>query len=65
LNAVPYDPDDVLELFLGFWISRTVIAAVDLGVFEALEGRALDDAPVARHPSGVTPAEGQTKNPTP
>ncbi|MGH8993177.1 MAG: methyltransferase [Acidimicrobiia bacterium] len=36
------DPDDVLELFLGFWISRTVMAAVELGVFEALEGRSLD-----------------------
>ena len=31
------DPDDVLEVFLGFWISRTVMAAVELGVFEALE----------------------------
>lgn len=38
------DPDDVLELFLGFWISRTVMAAVELGVFEALEGKALDAA---------------------
>jgi predicted O-methyltransferase YrrM len=36
------DPDDVLEIFLGFWISRTVMAAVEMGVFEALEGRALD-----------------------
>jgi precorrin-6B methylase 2 len=36
------DPDDVLELFLGFWISRTVMAAVELGVFEALEDEALD-----------------------
>jgi SAM-dependent methyltransferase len=36
------DPDDVLELFLGFWISRTVMAAVELGVFEALEGEPLD-----------------------
>ena len=35
------DPDDVLELFLGFWISRTVMAAVEMGVFEALEGKAL------------------------
>jgi ubiquinone/menaquinone biosynthesis C-methylase UbiE len=32
------DPDDVLELFLGFWISRTVMAAVELGVFEVLDG---------------------------
>ena len=36
------DPDDVLELFLGFWISRTVMAAVEMGVFEALERTALD-----------------------
>lgn len=38
------DPDDVLELFLAFWISRTVMAAVDMGVFETLEGKALDAA---------------------
>jgi SAM-dependent methyltransferase len=44
------DPDDVLELFLGFWISRTVMAAVQLGVFEVLgaeqapEGRTLEQA---------------------
>ncbi len=38
------DPDDVLELFLGFWISRTVMAAVEMGVFEALEGKVLDVA---------------------
>ena len=30
----------MLELFLGFWISRTVMAAVQLGVFEALGDRA-------------------------
>jgi len=36
VEATP-DPDDVLELFLGFWISRTVMAAVQLGVFEALD----------------------------
>jgi hypothetical protein len=43
------DPDDVLELFLSYWISRTVMAAVELGVFEALEGRAmtLDEARAA------------------
>lgn len=33
VTLVP-DPDDVLELFLGFWISRTVMAAVELGVFD-------------------------------
>jgi SAM-dependent methyltransferase len=35
------DPDDVLELFLGFWISRTVMAAVEMGVFELLDGDGL------------------------
>jgi 3-hydroxy-5-methyl-1-naphthoate 3-O-methyltransferase len=35
VNLAP-DPDDVLQLFLGFWISRSVMAAVQLGVFEAL-----------------------------
>ena len=30
MNLAP-DPDDVLELFLGFWISRAVTAAVQLG----------------------------------
>src|SRR2546423_6823927 len=49
MNLAP-DPDDVLELFLGFWISRTVMAAVQLGVFEALgadrapEGLILEEA---------------------
>lgn len=42
VNLVP-DPDDVLELFLGFWISRTVMAAVHLGVFEALDATAAPD----------------------
>ena len=37
MTLVP-DPDDVLELFLGFWISRTVMAAVELGVFDVLDG---------------------------
>ena len=39
VNLVP-DPDDVLELFLGFWISRTVMAAVQLGVFDTLDAGA-------------------------
>jgi SAM-dependent methyltransferase len=39
VEATP-DPDDVLELFLGFWISRTVMAAVELGVFEVLDSEA-------------------------
>lgn len=48
MTLVP-DPDDVLELFLGFWISRTVMAAVELGVFDLLDGngRSLQEAQVA------------------
>jgi predicted O-methyltransferase YrrM len=51
VEATP-DPDDVLERFLGFWISRTVMAAVELGVFEVLdsdagEGLTLEQAQVA------------------
>jgi predicted O-methyltransferase YrrM len=52
VEATP-DPDDVLELFLGFWISRTVMAAVELGVFEVLdaeqawEGLTLEEAQAA------------------
>lgn len=40
VTLVP-DPDDVLELFLGFWISRTVMAAVELGVFDLLDRTSL------------------------
>ena len=33
------NPDAVLELFLSFWVSRTVMAATELGVFDYCEGR--------------------------
>jgi precorrin-6B methylase 2 len=48
VTLVP-DPDDVLELLLGFWISRTVMAAVELGVFDVLgsEGLPLEEAQAA------------------
>ena len=36
--ANPTDPDDVLELFLSFWIARTVMAAVEMEVFDLLAG---------------------------
>jgi len=32
----------VLELFLSFWVSRTVMAAVEMGVFDLLAGEPLD-----------------------
>ena len=36
-NDAAGDPDQVLELFLAFWISRSVMAAVELGVFEVVD----------------------------
>jgi hypothetical protein len=50
VNLVP-DPDDVLDLFLGFWISRSVMAAVQLGVFEVLGAD--------RTPDGLTLEQAQ------
>ena len=32
----PETPDAVLELFLSFWVSRTVMAAVEMGVFDVI-----------------------------
>jgi 3-hydroxy-5-methyl-1-naphthoate 3-O-methyltransferase len=53
------DPDDVLELMLGFWVSRTVMAAVEMGVFDILgrEGVREEDA-AARLGIGPRPARG-------
>ena len=51
--AVPYsnptdvDPDSVLELFLSFWVARTVMAAVELGVFDLLSGPGLPQTEAA------------------
>ena len=39
--ATPDNPDSVLELFLSFWISRTVMAAVEMEVFDLLSGDGL------------------------
>lgn len=41
------DPDKILEVLLGFWLSRSVMAAVDLGVFEILHDAALDPGDLA------------------
>lgn len=41
------NPDAVLELFLSFWISRTVMAAVELDVFDLLGGDGLPEAEAA------------------
>lgn len=41
------DPDDVLELFLSFWIARTVMAAVELGLIDALSGAGLTEEDAA------------------
>jgi len=41
------DPDPILELFLSFWVSRTVMAAVELGVFDLLASEGLDEGDAA------------------
>ncbi len=38
---MPADPNHVLELMLGFRRSKTLFGAVELGVFDALDGQAL------------------------
>jgi hypothetical protein len=43
----PDDPDAILELFLSFWIARTVMAAVELGAFDHLAGPGLDEQEAA------------------
>ncbi len=35
-------PENILQLGLGFWGSKTLLSAVELGVFTTLAGRALD-----------------------
>jgi len=41
-NAPAFTPDRILQLGLGFWASRTVLAATELGLFTQLAGGALD-----------------------
>ena len=59
MNLAP-DPDDVLELFLGFWVSRSVMAAVQLGVFEALGA---EQAPAGLDLAGAQQALGLPARP--
>lgn len=53
----PETPDAVLELFLSFWVSRTVMAAVELGLFDLLpaagmaEGEAASALKLASRPA--------------
>ncbi len=37
------DPDAILDLFLSFWVARTVMAAVEMGVFDLLTGSGLSE----------------------
>jgi ubiquinone/menaquinone biosynthesis C-methylase UbiE len=41
------DPDAILELFLSFWVARTVMAAVEMGVFDLLRGEGLPELTAA------------------
>ena len=40
----PDNPDPILELFLSFWVARTVMAAVEMGVFDLVDGDGMDEA---------------------
>ena len=46
-RATADNPDSVLELFLSFWVARTVMAAVELDVFDALAGEGLPEEEAA------------------
>ena len=46
--TVPSDPNPVLELMLGFRRSKTMFGAVELGVFDALDGSARSSDELAR-----------------
>jgi len=53
------DPEDVLELFLSFWVARTVMAAVELGVFDLVPVEGIDEtAAAARLGLAARPARG-------
>ncbi len=53
------NPDGVLELFLGFWIARTVMAAVEMDVFDLLAGNGLpEEEAAAKLGLGARPARG-------
>ncbi|MGH2784919.1 MAG: methyltransferase [Actinomycetota bacterium] len=41
------NPDGVLELFLSFWVARTVMAAVELEVFDVLAGEGMAEEEAA------------------
>ncbi len=45
--ATDDNPDSVLELFLSFWVARTVMAAVELEVFDVLAGDGLTEEQAA------------------
>ena len=45
--ATSEDPDSILELVLSFWIARTVMAAVQLGVFDVLAVPGLPESEAA------------------
>jgi 3-hydroxy-5-methyl-1-naphthoate 3-O-methyltransferase len=52
------DPDPVLELFLSFWVARTVMAAVEMDVFDLLADGLPEEAAAARLELKPRPARG-------
>jgi hypothetical protein len=47
MTTNPPGPEQILQVGLGFWASKTLLSAVEMGVFTELSGRPED----ALHPS--------------
>jgi hypothetical protein len=50
----PVTPEKIMQLGLGFWGSKTLLSAIELGVFTTLAGRALEVEPL-RTEIGIHP----------
>ena len=62
--AVPAAPDPapILQLGLGFWASKTLLSAIEMGVFTELAERARSTPSAARRGSGCTRARRATSS---
>src|SRR4051794_30525048 len=46
MNQPPVTPDAILQLGFAFWGSKTLLSAIELGVFSELAGEGLDGEPL-------------------
>ena len=54
-DAAPLTPDPIMELGIGFWASKTLLSAVELGLFSALAEAGPLDADELRERLGLHP----------